>query len=59
MAYKLICVHPFQGVAKGQEITDPHLVAFYMADRDHHFVRVFIPDPVEEAPAAEPVIPNA
>ena len=58
MAIKLVCVLPFHGYAKGQEVTDPHLVDALIEARDAHFVKVSAPDvappePVELAPAAE------
>lgn len=52
MAYKLVCVQPFHGYAKGQEITDPTEVAKLSSDRDHHFVRVKLSDATP--PAAPP-----
>lgn len=53
MAFKLICVHPFHGYAKGQEITDQAEVARLMQDRDHHFVRVAMSEPRVEAEAVK------
>lgn len=50
MTYHLICVHPFGVYAKGQKITDPDEVAKLMDDRDHHFVRVLVPQPPVEPP---------
>lgn len=44
MAIKLVTTLPFHGYAKGQEITDPEEVARLQEDREHHFVRVFVPD---------------
>jgi len=57
MAYKLICTLDFGAFKKGQEITDPHLIDALLPDREHHFVRVSIPDPapppeIEAAPVA-------
>ena len=43
MAYKLVCVHPFHGYDKGQEITDANEVARLLVDREHHFVKVVAP----------------
>jgi hypothetical protein len=37
---ELVCVLPFHGYAKGQRVTDPHLVADLLKGRDHHFVKV-------------------
>ena len=49
MAIKLVCTLPFHGYAKGQEVTDPHLVAALLDARDAHFVRVETPDEPQDA----------
>lgn len=54
MAYKLVCVHPFHNYVRGQEITDPDEVAKLSEDREHHFVRVAMPELQASAPSAEP-----
>jgi hypothetical protein len=55
MAIKLVCTLPFHGYAKGQQLTDQHLVAALLDARDVHFVKVETPDaPDGPAPAAEP-----
>ena len=54
MAIKLVTTLPFHGYAKGQEITDPEEVARLQEDREHHFVRVFVPDEPKPAPAPSP-----
>ncbi len=44
MKYKLVCTHPFHGFEKGQEVTDPEEIAKHNEQREHHFVRVAIPE---------------
>ena len=56
MAFKLVCTEPFHGYVKGQEVTDPAEVAKLMDDREHHFVRVAVPD-VDVG--AQPVVAQA
>ena len=58
MAIKLVCVLPFHGFAKGQEVTDPHLVEALLEARDAHFVKVAAPD-VPEPIAPATVEPSA
>lgn len=53
MATNLICVHPFGDFVKGQQIADPDQVAALTQDREHHFVRISVPDPVTPAPPVE------
>lgn len=55
---KLVCVHPFHYDAQhfyavGQEVTDPEEMAKLSEDREHHFVRVSVPDP-EPPPPDQP-----
>jgi hypothetical protein len=40
MPFKLVCVLPFHGVAKGQQITNPKEVERHLAEHDKHFVKV-------------------
>ena len=53
MAYKLVCTIPFHGFNKGDQVTDPAEVEKHLAKRDHHFVKVWVPD-AEPAPAPAP-----
>lgn len=41
--FHLVCVQPFGKYVKGQMITDPREVDELQEDRDHHFVRIYIP----------------
>lgn len=51
MAYKLVCIHPFGTIKKGDEITDQAEVEKHLGDRGHHFVKVAVPD--DGSPAGE------
>jgi hypothetical protein len=42
--FKLVCVHPFHGYSRGQELLDPDEIAAHMEDREHHFVKVAMSD---------------
>ena len=50
MAVKYVVVHEFHGYAKGQEITDPEIIADVLADNEAHVVRVYVPDDVPPPP---------
>jgi len=51
--YHIVCVSPFHNYQKGQMIIDQVEVAKLLSDREHHFVRVAVPNPntlLEEPP---------
>lgn len=52
MDYHLVCVHPFGKYTRGQMITDEEEVTALLDDREHHFVRIAVP---EQAAALEAV----
>ena len=55
MAFKLVCTVPFHGFRKGQEATDPVMVAQLMASHDAHFVRVAMDPSIPSEPVPVPV----
>jgi hypothetical protein len=51
---KLVCVQPFHGYERGDEVTDENEVSQLLtSEHEHHFVRVSVPDeqPTEPPPA--------
>lgn len=57
MATHLICVYPFGKYEKGQRVESADEIDVLSADRDHHFVRINVPDePVLEEPAPVPAM---
>lgn len=56
MAFKLVCTVPFHGFKKGQETTDPVMVASLMASHDHHFVKVAMDPNIPSEPVPAPAV---
>jgi len=44
MGFKLVVTQEFHGYQKGQEITDPDVIAQVLAENEPRIVRVTVPD---------------
>ncbi len=52
---KLVCTIPFRGYQRGQEVTNPVLVAELLRTHDRHFVKT---NHIEPEYSAQPVPPE-
>jgi hypothetical protein len=55
LGFKLVCVRQLHGYRIGQEVSDPDLVEkLNSGPHEHFFVRVSLPDKIEDEDAAQP-----